>query len=132
MSTVYLNNEEGNTMKKLIYILEDDTTMREVLTRLLSVSFAVNAFPNVCSLMNALETQVPDIYLLDVNLPDGNGLDVAESIVNLKHRHRPILVMSSHNKEVVAGKTHLLAGFIQKPFSCAELKRVINTVLFSG
>jgi DNA-binding response OmpR family regulator len=118
-------------MKKLIYILEDDSTMRDVLARLLNEKFVVNAFPNVASFMNALEIQVPDIYLLDINLPDGNGLDLAELLVNSKDKHRPILVMSSHNQGVVAEKMHLLDGFIQKPFSCAALKQVINTVLFS-
>lgn len=131
MIAVSVNNDSDNTMKKKIYILEDDSTMRDVLTRSLRENFAVNAFPNIYSLMNALEIQVPDIYLLDINLPDGNGLDVAELLVNSKEKHRPILVMSSHNQGVVAEKMHLLDGFIQKPFSCAALKQVINTVLFS-
>lgn len=117
-------------MKKLIYILEDDDAIRVVLTHLLSDSFVVSSFANVHTFMHTLAAEKPDLYLLDINLPDGNGLEVAEFLAKSADQRRPILVMSAQNKELAVEKMQFLDGFIQKPFSLAELKQKIHAVMF--
>jgi DNA-binding response OmpR family regulator len=59
---------------KEIFVVEDDDGIRELLEfLLLSRDYEVKTFPTVRSFENNLP-ETPDLFLLDIMLPDGNGL----------------------------------------------------------
>ena len=109
-------------MPKHIYLLEDNDDIREIVEMLLEGEvLKVSSFADIASLNKALEHQVPDAFLLDVMLPDGNGLDVccrlksSESTANI-----PIVMMSANYS---ASKMTELCGaddFISKPFDITD------------
>ena len=69
--------------KQLVYIVEDDTSMRELeVYALKNASFEVSGFADGRELMTAMEGRVPDIILLDIMLPNEDGLDILSKIRN--------------------------------------------------
>jgi PleD family two-component response regulator len=91
------------------------------------VATTVNAF-----LHSMLDDGAPDLLLLDVFLPDGNGFDLLEKL----RRHAvlgslPIVMLTSENKPEYIGKGLLLGadGYIIKPYTKNILADVIRRVL---
>ena len=87
----------------------------------------VNAF-----LYSMLDDGAPDLLLLDVFLPDGNGFELLEKL----RRHAvlgslPIVMLTSENKPEYIGKGLLLRadGYIIKPYTKNILDDVIRRVL---
>ena len=108
-----------------ILIVEDDPAQRELFQELLRTEgYAVEAAPDRTRGLARIEAGGVDLVLLDLVLPDGNGLDLCRQIrVRARERHLPIIILS------VAGAGHtphdcLAAGaddFIEKPFDLMDL-----------
>ena len=112
---------DTNLKGKHILVVEDHPVMGEILTTLLkSYDHACHARSGKEALKQ-IEQQTPDIILLDLTLPDTNGLELARIIRRTKKtKSTPILAMSGH----ASSKESLNAGcndFIRKPFSTEDL-----------
>ena len=70
-----------------------------------------------------------DLILLDVNLPDGNGFDLARETIS--HSDVPFLFLTAHNleEEIIQGLRFGADDYIVKPFSVKVLMEKIQTVL---
>lgn len=113
---------------KEIYILEDDNSIRELIQMVLEThDYKVSAYPNVKSFEEGILDSFPDLFLLDLMLPDGNGLDVCERLKSSeKTRKVPIIIMSAH------AELHKMEGaddYIAKPFDIDELVNKIASKL---
>ena len=109
-----------------VLIIEDDPVIRSTLDKILTaegytVSFAINAEDG----FNACLRNKPDLILLDVNLPDGDGIDLCRKIkAEQKIRHIPILILTGEAVDVERRMEGLEGGaddYILKPFSAKEL-----------
>ncbi|WP_316801480.1 response regulator transcription factor [Pedobacter frigidisoli] len=118
-------------MGKIIYVLEDDQGISDIVEMVLeSEGYQVSCFPSV-STFNATAFKPPaDLYLLDIMLPDGNGLDVREALSNNSNTAAsPVLIMSAHtNRSEVSGWPRA-QHFIAKPFDINELTEKIASLL---
>lgn len=105
-------------MNKVIYVLEDDPDISYILTYLLSEEgYEVHAFATVSACRAAVNEFVPDLLLLDVQLPDGNGIDLCTELKsNLKTASSPVLMMSA-SLEVEKRDHYCANDFIPKPFN---------------
>ncbi len=119
------------SLTKRIYVLEDDEGIRDIVEMVLeSEGYQVFSFPSV-SRFNEQGFNTPaDLYLLDIMLPDGNGLQVKEQLALHPLTNRiPVLVMSAHTNnhqlENWPGEQH----FIAKPFDIYELTGKIDSLL---
>ena len=64
-------------MGKWIYYVEDDTSIRElVLYALKTAEFQVMGFENAASFYKRMKEQQPDLILLDIMLPDKDGVSI--------------------------------------------------------
>ena len=114
-------------MKK-IFIVEDDDGIRELLETLLEIhEYDVETFGTVRSFEAGIPGKEPDLFLLDIMLPDGNGLNLCR---DLKSRGKtsdvPVVLMSAH------ADVNRLEGaddFIPKPFDVEELLQRIQRQL---
>lgn len=110
-------------MTKQIYVVEDDQDIRQIIEFILEEEgYQVKLFPDVSSFHAVMTDERPDLYLLDVMLPDGNGLELCREIrTNQKIKDVPIIVMSAHAKpESIFG--HCSADdFISKPFDLNDI-----------
>jgi len=73
-----------------------------------------------------------DVVLLDLNLPDGNGLSLASELATAQRVERPEVVALTASvlpQERAAAMAAGCDGFLDKPYAAADLVRVIGTHL---
>ncbi|RZM10943.1 MAG: response regulator [Pedobacter sp.] len=101
-----------------IFVLEDDKDIREVVQMILELEgYKVVSFSNVHDFMNRKSGEVPDLFLLDVMLPDGSGIEVCGELKSQSDLSKaPIIIMSAHASLDEVTSLCKAEGFIQKPF----------------
>jgi FixJ family two-component response regulator len=114
----------------VVFIVDDDRQIREALTDLLS-SFDMRAvaFGSAAEYMAYPKPDVPACLVLDVQLPDINGLDLQSRIAQGNHPH--IVFITGHG-DIPSSVRAIKAGavdFLPKPFREADLMRAINAAL---
>ena len=116
-------------MKKSVFLLEDNLDLIELFTILLEEeSYQVSAFPTV-SLFNKIvnNDKLPDIFLLDVMLPDGNGAEICEQLKNSpRTKHIPVILMSANTSAADVKNKCMADDFISKPFDINEFIKKVN------
>ena len=103
-------------MNRHITILEDDNDIREICTFILSEEgYCVKSFADIASFNATITT--PDLFLLDIRLPDGNGLELCDRLKkDPKFSNIPIILMSAHQQKTSAMLGSSADDFIEKPF----------------
>jgi DNA-binding response OmpR family regulator len=81
----------------------------------------------------ALETSSPDLFILDINLPDGSGLDFCVELRAAGYA-APVLLLTANDTELdmVAGLERGADDYVTKPFSLAVLRARIDALLRRG
>ena len=67
-------------MKGKILIVDDEPELRQLLKTILEPDFTVTEAENAAALQKAFSLDAPDVILLDLKLPDANGLDLLPQI----------------------------------------------------
>lgn len=121
-------------MSKVIYILEDDEAISELLNYTLSsAGFIPKAFDNPKSFYAKLQKEIPHIILLDIMLSGSQtGLDVIKRLkANTDTKDIPVIFITSKSAEI--DKAHGLDigadDYITKPFGVLELIARVKAVL---
>ena len=118
------------SMKRLVMVVEDEASIRNMISTLLvSNDYSVVTAENGCSAITLIASYHPDIILLDLGLPDMDGLEVLRTIRSWSAA--PVIVVSARGQE--AEKVEALdagAGdYIVKPFGTDELLARIRATL---
>jgi two-component system, OmpR family, KDP operon response regulator KdpE len=117
-------------MSLRVLVVEDDREIRSMMQASLTVEgFEVQTAVSVSEASALLRHALPDVMVLDLGLPDGDGSDLVRE---LRQRHNlPVLVVSARHQE--SEKIKLLdAGaddYLTKPFSVAELLARIRVAM---
>jgi two-component system, NtrC family, response regulator AtoC len=113
-----------------ILILEDDDLLRQVTAeRLEREGYAVVAAANLAEARAAMEKHTPDLGILDIKLPDGEGTEILEE---LSRSGDTVCVMMSAHATVASAVGALRAGavdYLEKPFSFDRLSATIRGAL---
>jgi DNA-binding response OmpR family regulator len=117
--------------KKSIYIVEDNRDIGFILQYFLSdEGFDVELFENIADFQKGLTTKIPDLFLLDVMLPDGDGLKVCSEIKNDSfYKEKPVLLMSAHLPSEFDERDSCADSFIPKPFDLFVILNRVNHFL---
>jgi two-component system alkaline phosphatase synthesis response regulator PhoP len=117
----------------LIYILEDDTGIRELVTYAVeSQGMTIAGYERPSDFWKAMETQLPELILLDIMLPEEDGLTILKKLrTNSKWRSVPVIMLTAKNTEFdkVVGLDSGADDFVAKPFGMMELLARIRAVL---
>lgn len=117
----------------MIYCVEDDNGIRELIScALTSGGYEVCAFADAKSLYTALTHNLPELILLDIMLPDENGIDILKTLkCNKAYRDIPVIMLTAKATEIdkVAGLEAGADDYIAKPFGVLELLSRIKAVL---
>ena len=115
-------------MKKKVWVVEDDPDIGEVISLLLTdEGYDVSLFPNATTFIESLPNADPDIMVMDVMLPDGNGIELCNSVkTNSTLRHIPVLMMSANKGLSDLNGYYRADDFIAKPFDIEEMIRKVN------
>ena len=111
----------------LVYIVDDDVRVREALTELLaSAGLQCLAFGSVDEYLRHPQPQVPGCLVLDVQMPDINGLDFQNELNSTGHV--PIVFITGHG-DIPMSVRAIKAGaldFLTKPFSDEAILRAVR------
>ncbi len=120
-------------MKQKIFIIEDDEDINELLVyNLKKENFEVKSFLNSFDALNALKTEKPDLIILDIMLPDIDGIEVCKRLRSSKEfEDIPIIMLTAKSTEIdkVVGLELGADDYITKPFSFKELIARIKAIL---
>lgn len=110
-----------------IYLIDDDNSMRESLTRMLrDVGYLVEDYASAVKFLEISIPVSPAVILLDMQMPDMTGVELQEQLVKLG-RKTPIVFVSgqSHPHQIVQGLKKGAVDFLFKPFNLEELLKAI-------
>ncbi len=113
-----------------IYLVEDNENIREAVRGYLELDgHGVREFERLAGLWKAGETDPPDLLLLDVMLPDGDGFLFAQRL--LQKRRVPVIFLTARAEESdrITGLELGADDYVVKPFSPKELVLRVNAVL---
>lgn len=116
-------------MQKIL-LLEDDITLGNgIRLALQSPSVQITLCRTLAQSRGAVADNSYDLLILDVNLPDGSGLDLLGQI--RKTSHVPVILLTANDLEmdVVTGLESGADDYITKPFSLAILRARVNAQL---
>lgn len=105
-------------MEKSIYVVEDNANIREIIDFLLTEeAYQVKTYSNIASFWKEIKVNVPDLIVLDVMLPDGNGIEVCSKLkADYKTHEVPVMMMSANNQLSTLKNKCKAEDFINKPF----------------
>ena len=117
----------------MIYLLEDDDSIRKlVLYGLDSQGFQAKGFALPSEFWRAMDAEMPELVLLDIMLPEEDGLSILRKLrARPATKRLPIIMLTAKNSEYdrVIGLDHGADDFVPKPFSMLELIARIRAVL---
>jgi len=118
------------THDHVVFIVDDDEDLREALRDLLeSHGMRAMAFASAGAYMSALKPNLPACLVLDVSLPDINGLDLQRQIA--ERDHPPIVFITGHGDIAMTVKA-MKAGavdFLAKPFRDQDMLDAVSSAL---
>ena len=116
------------TEKIKIILLEDDATVIHLVSNTLSSDFDLKICETIEDFNSLFDLFEPNVVILDLNLPDGNGIDVCSKLrSNKKNNDKAIFIMTGSTEKEIVDNCYLAGAddFIRKPFFPSELKSKI-------
>jgi two-component system OmpR family response regulator len=110
-------------MGNKILVVDDDPNICELVSIALSTKgYSVNIARTGLEGITGVTKFLPDLILLDMTLPDMEGVDVAKKIKDMDSSKKvPIVMMSGRGLSRGDVDSSLFAGILNKPFSLADL-----------
>lgn len=120
----------------MIYLVEDDESIRELLVYTLNgQGLMAEGFAYPSDFWHAMEKKIPDLVLLDIMLPEEDGLEILQKLRKKKEtKNIPIAMLTAKGSEydVVKGLDGGADDYIPKPFRMMELVSRVKALLRRG
>ena len=120
-------------MSRLIAVVDDEPDILELVAlHLKKAGFSVRAFPDAGQFQKSLTSSVPDLVVLDLMLPDTDGIDVCRDLKrDGRTAHVPVVMLTARGEEFdrVLGLEIGADDYVTKPFSPKELVARVKAVL---
>jgi DNA-binding NtrC family response regulator len=118
-----------------ILVVDDEADIRDLVQEILSEEgYVVDVAANAAEARAACVRQPPDLVLLDIWMPDTDGISLLREWQQSQSLSAPIVMMSGHGTvETAVEATRLGAvDYVEKPLSLAKLLRTVRTALDEG
>ena len=122
-------------MKKVLLVEDDNKISLAMGIRLKSMGYDVDTAADAVQAMQRARSHNPDVVLIDINLPGGDGFTVAERLNNyVQTAGIPMIFITASKKESLRERAYEAgaAGFLEKPFQATDLADAIEASLLSG
>ena len=117
----------------LIYVVEDDKNIQEIETFVLqNVGYRVEGFSTAGEFYEALQSEIPNLVLLDIMLPDEDGLSIVKKLRGREDTVLlPIIMVTAKTSEIdkVKGLDIGADDYMTKPFGVMELISRVKAML---
>ncbi len=111
-----------------VYVVDDEEPIRGALKMMLGVQgFSATLFASGRSFLDVADALVPGCVLLDLRMPDIDGIEVQRLLVD-RRDDIPVVMMTGHGDLGVASTAlrNGAVGFVEKPFARATLRRALD------
>lgn len=112
-----------------IVIVDDDPMIRFLVQEYLKASgFTVEAFESGKDALAALDTLTPNLVVLDLQMPQMNGIEVLEHLrANPSTANIPVLMLSANAGEAQTMSTVVANAYLEKPFQMHALLAAVES-----
>ena len=119
-----------------VWIVDDDEEMREAISLMLKLlDCSTRHFESPRPAAQALLAgNMPDLLILDINMPEVSGLDLLEFLRRRKEwKDLPIIMLSSEAADVTVEKALQMGadGYVMKPVTLEELEKVMAQAFYN-
>jgi two-component system alkaline phosphatase synthesis response regulator PhoP len=117
-------------MRRRILAIDDNIDIRNLLRHVLSKDFDLVMEDSGDSGLKAAVNFKPDLIILDLGLPEMDGLELCERFRKLPDlEHTPIIILSGQTGAEIHAKAYSLGAdnYLEKPFNAEELIALINS-----
>ncbi len=119
-------------MEKLIFVVDDEEDIRELISENLKrYGFKVKEFPDGSTLLKELPKLKPDLIIMDIMMPEINGLEACSIIKkNSETSNIPIILstVKGQIKDIESGFKSGADAYIVKPFSPSKLIEKVHII----
>ncbi|MGK9168186.1 response regulator [Inquilinus limosus] len=116
--------------EEIVFVVDDDARVREAVGELLeSLGWRAETFAAAADYVASAKPDLPACLILDVELPDINGLELQKQLSH--HIHPPIVFITGHGdiSSSVRAIKHGAVDFLTKPFSDADLMAAVQAAI---
>ncbi len=119
---------ENKQSDGFVYVVDDEEEILHLVEAfLVDANFRVKTFLNPNHLLESLKTEVPDIIISDIKMPEMSGIELLKKVNTIKP-HLPVIVVSGYvTKEVCLDAMACgVSGVLEKPFDPSQLISMMN------
>jgi len=128
------NGRNAATFNKNILVVDDDAGMLALTSMVLErAGFSVQKASSGQEALELVEHSTPDLFLLDVMMPDMDGIELCKRIrSNPRTHHTPVVFLSAHTEHSImangfeAGATEYLAKPVSHKVLVAKVKGILG------
>lgn len=116
-------------MKRILLVEDNEQIMRGNERMLTRRGYEVISAPTLSEARNAIQAQMPDLFVLDIMLPDGSGLDFMAEL--RRHSQAPVLLLTglTTTEDIVRGLSQGGDDYLAKPYDFGVLLARVEALL---
>ncbi len=124
------HSEDAAAAEVLIFVVEDDDAVSKVVVDALNrFGFATEVFRSGANVLHRLQTERPELCVIDLGLPDMDGMDLVRQIAAVSSSGVLILTGRGDAIDRVIGLEHGGDDYVVKPFEARELVARVRSIL---
>ena len=117
----------------MIWCVDDDNTIRDLeVYTLEQTGFQARGFADGISMLKALESEIPELIILDIMLPELDGVEILKKIrADQRYTNVPVIMATAKGTEMdkIGGLNLGADDYLVKPFGVMEMVARVNAVL---
>lgn len=120
---------DSSTSSAIVLALDDSPVMHQLVKRALEPEYQVITVDNAVDALSMIYDQPISVLLLDVQMPDVNGLEFCRTVRSLpQFQHLPVVMVTSKDKpfDRVKGQLAGATEYLTKPFDAEKLRETIR------
>ena len=130
LRTIRISERDGNSVKKKILVAEDEDSNYELVKIVLQKRYRLIRAHNGIEAVTLNEDEHPDMILMDIRMPEMNGLDATRIIKEVSH-DTPVVALSAYafEENIREAKAAGCDEFMAKPFKVENLIEMVRKYL---
>ena len=124
----------GRTSSPIVLALDDSLVIHQMIKRALEPGYQVITAANAVDALSIIYHQPISVLLLDVQMPDVNGLEFCRTVRSLpQFQHLPVIMVTSQDSPFDRVKGHLAGAteYLIKPFDAEQLREAVRKFIGS-
>ena len=118
-------------MSDTIWVVDDDKSVRDFLGLMLGdLGYRVELFGQGKDILSRLDTESPDVFMVDMRMPEMNGMDLTRAILEKDPRAIVIILTSNPSIEDAVEAIQIGASdYLSKPFATTQIQIRVERLL---